>query len=195
MAENESNGKETNFDEQVKHFEEEAEKFGERVEKKFEEKGKEWKCCFTKSFGIMGPLFLGLLSFVCFLIGLWVVGWLNNSFFSIELLTGIVDFFNSYLGVFFVLFLISSYGDYFMKEKKLWLVSPWFISVRIVSALWVIANILLMMNVMELPVIPFFTIFELPENLIYSFIFFLFLGYLILVLKKFVIGGIECQKK
>jgi uncharacterized membrane protein len=173
-----------------KEFGEEMENLGERIEKHFGRKGKKWSREYRDwwffSLGFIGPLIGSIFGIICIALLVWVLKFVNLPLSS-PFISTLSNFFITRMHWFFVFFLFFGYGDYFHKryQKTFWTVSPIFSSIGVVIAIWVLIWILnLINNYIGSSLIASVSKF-IYVNLAGIFVLLLFLGYLVVIVKKF----------
>jgi phage shock protein PspC (stress-responsive transcriptional regulator) len=183
----------TQIDQNVEHFSQEMEGLGKRLEKKgsslgkrWERKGKEKRCHheWHSHFGIMGPLISSALGAVCLVILIWVMRFLAGSL-SIETLSLIAGFLESYLVIFFIIGVVFSYAKYFMQGGKAHrLGEPLVAAAGITIAVWIIVQLASAMN-FDAPIITQAHL-AMVGGMLGVFIALLAIGYFILAIKMVV---------
>ena len=133
--------KESAFTEGVKNFGEEAGALGKKVGKK----GHEWRSWYYDTFGIIGPLISAILGLVCLALGIWALEFIAGKTGAVILTGGMREFLLSNAGVFFVIFLVSSYAKYLSQTSRsaCLLISPFATAFGISVFLWVMSNIII----------------------------------------------------
>jgi len=172
--------READFESRVDDFAEEVERLG----RKFEKKGDEWDTWFHKTFGLVGPLISSIFGIIIFAIAIWIIGIVNVPLSSV-FLSNVISFLTVNMGMFFLIFMFFSYTSYFSKAwKKIYVpFSPLFTAVGISIALWVIAHAIRIANVTTGSVVLSEIYSAIFGSLFWVFLFFFFVGYLLLVLK------------
>ena len=162
------------------HFEEEIEDFGKKIEESVEKAGKHIETWYDKTFGITGPFISALIAFVLFFIFLLAI-----SFFAEKhsWLQDVKVFLEPLLLVILIIFLLSSYSQYFAKKiKPFRFVSPIIGAIIFIVWFWIAINILsIIATTFDLPLVQTFT--NLFEVLLFPLaILILLIGYLGVIL-------------
>lgn len=172
------------LDQRIEHFGEEVgmlgEKFGERMEKK----GKGWESWFHRTFGIVGPLISTAFGILILSIFVWIMYFVNN-YIGFTFLDNLYSFFVGNIGWFFLIFLFFSYSSYFSKAspKAYRPISPIVTAAGITIGFWIAAQAMnvanLSLGIGALTVIAFY----IESNIPWIFGFFVFIGYMFLLIK------------
>ena len=111
---NKTNAK-SNFERNMDHFGEEVEKIGKRIEESFEQTGKNIETWYDRTFGFFGPLLSAMIAFVIFFIIISIFSFLGDQY---EWMERVSLFLQPFLLLFLLVFLLSSYSQYFNKKIK-----------------------------------------------------------------------------
>lgn len=166
------------FERGVKHFEDEVTALG----KKAEEKGGEFRERYYDAFGVAGPIISAIFSLLFLALGIWALKFaaLNSGNAA---LFGIYSFFNSNLGLFFLIFLFSSLLSYCSRKcpRQYLLASPFAKAFGITVFSWVFANVLLVPGIggAGLSIAAGYVLYRL----FWIFWFFSLVGYFVLFLR------------
>jgi phage shock protein PspC (stress-responsive transcriptional regulator) len=169
--------KEKHFEEGVEHFAEEVEQLGKRFERRAKRHKEHFEC-----FSAFGPLLSSLFSILLLGIFIWINDFLNlgaiSSFFM-----NLRNFFAMYIALFFALSLAFSYSDYASKKYHWFIIfKPLVFAGKVVFAVWVLGNILSIIN-MSLNVSILSTIAFYMLNSFWLFGLVAVLGYMVLFLR------------
>jgi len=169
-----------------------GERFGRRMERRgrgWEERrwGHRWKNWWFETFGFVGPLIGSIIGLVFLVIGVFVLKFFNF-FLGSSFVSAITDFLFTNLGLFFAIFLFSSYNEYFSKKhwENYWIVTPITTGISLVIAFWIIAAAITLINT-----VPKFTILStianfISANLLTIFVVVFVIGYVVVVVRKMV---------
>lgn len=169
--------------------EEEWKEWGERFGKKMERKGKEWekgwKGWWFRTFGFVGPFVSGVFGFVCLVVGIWILSFVNVTLQSsfISLLTSAIL---RNLHWFLVASLFFAYDDYFekMHRHNYWIVKPVTGGLRLVFIMWIGIWLLKAANAYSSSHLVTAVVGFLAENFWGIFVLFVVLGYVFVSAKK-----------
>ena len=171
------------FEEKIDNFAEELGHMGEEFGKKAEAKGKEIEKSWHNTFGFISPLIASIFGIIIFVIGIWVLRFLSVET-SIGFLSALSDFILINLGLFFLLFILFGYADFFSNHyKKAFMpFSPIVKAAGITLFVWILANAVLIAN-------PGLGIFSgmaeyIIERISWLFIFFAFIAYVFFLIAK-----------
>lgn len=172
------------LEQRVEHFGEEVGKLGEKFGKRMEKRGEEWDTWFHRTFGIVGPLISGIFGIIILSLIVWLISFVNLGVGSV-FLSNVNAFLLANLGLFFLIFLFFSYTSYFSRAspKAYRSFSPIVVAIGITITFWIAMQA---MDISNLSLnIPWFSTvtFYIGANLPYIFLFFLFIGYLVLAIK------------
>jgi len=176
--------KEDVLDQRVEHFGEEVGKLGEKFGKRMEERGKGWESWFHRTFGIVGPFISSIFGLIILSLIVWLISFVNLGVGSI-FLSNVNSFLLANLGLFFLIFLFFSYTSYFSKAspRAYRPFSPIVAAIGITIGFWIAMYAIDIANLsLGIPALSTIT-FYIRMNLHLVFLFFLFLGYLILAIK------------
>lgn len=161
-------------------FGKEAGELGKRIEKRFDSAGKGFEGWYDRNFGVFGPLVSSFLGLIILRIIIMVMDFAAD---GVPILTEVSRFLYTYLLLFFVLILLSSYGSYFSRryKKQFRWFSPVFSAIGFVIFLWLAAKFLIILNgSLDIPVLETIASF-IETYLIMIFVFVLFVGYIVLM--------------
>ena len=169
-------------EEVAKRFGEAADEIGKRFEKKMDKAGKEFESWFDQTFGIARPL---ISSFFGLIILRFIIEVMARSVDDFPVLSDLSMFLYSYLLLFFVLMLLSSYNSYFYskyKKKYRWF-SPFFSSIGFIILIWIVSKIFIILdNALDIPALAIIASF-IENYIIAIFVFVLIIGYLVLMFR------------
>jgi phage shock protein PspC (stress-responsive transcriptional regulator) len=171
------------FEKRVGDFTEEVGEFGERFGKRVEKHGKEFETSFHRTFGLVGPLISGVIGVVFLALLTWVIAIINSKVDS-WILSEIDSFLAGNIGIFFLLFLFFSYSSYFSKfHRRVYrLFSPVSIALGAAVCLWIASGALQTVNIaIGNPVLSLIS-FYMIQSLLIVFWLFLLVGYLVLAI-------------
>lgn len=180
------------MDKRGREFGEEVSDLGERFGKHMERRSKEWEgerreWWFT-TFGFIGPLIGSIFGIILLIVGIYVLNFLNLVLAS-DFISAVSNFLYVNLYLFFAIFLFTSYNEYFSKRyhRDYWIVSPIATSIGIAIAIWIAIWVLNLINTVPNSHLITSVANFLSVNLLGIFIIFLVLGYVVVVVKKFLI--------
>lgn len=174
-----------NIEEKLEDFEEELEGLGRKIENRFSGKKGSYRGPdrFFEKFGIIGPFLSGMLGVI--FLGLLILGirFLNLVLRSL-FLNNLQEFFVANIGLFFIIFMFSSYHKYFSRKyySGYKFLKPIAVAISIGIALWVINNLLRIIYA-SVEFLLFLRIAQaIASNLYNLMIFVALLGYLFLLI-------------
>jgi len=176
--------KEDVLEQRFEHFGEEVGKLGEKFGKRMERKGEEWDSWFHRTFGLVGPLISSIFGLIIFGLVIWLVSFVNFPLGS-SFLANVNSFLLANFGMFFLIFLFFSYTSYFSKvsPRTYRPFSPIVVAIGITIGFWIAMYAIDIANIsLGIPGISILA-FYIGLNLHLIFLFFLFLGYLVLAIK------------
>lgn len=144
------------FKENINHFEEEIEDFGKKIEESVEKAGKHIETWYDKTFGISGPFLSALIAFVIFFLFFSVLSFFSEKHLWLQ---DVKVFLEPLLLVILIIFLLSSYSQYFAKKiKSFRFVSPIIGAIMFIVWFWIAINILsIIATTFDLPMVQTFT--------------------------------------
>jgi len=172
------------LEQRVEHFSEEVGTLGEKFGKKMESKGEEWESWFHRTFGIVGPFISSIFGLIIFGLMIWVVSFVNLGLGSV-FLSSVVSFLLANFGLFFIIFLFFSYTSYLSKTspRSYRPLSPIVTAIGITIGFWLASYAIDIANIsLGIPALSTLA-FYVGMNLHMIFLFFLFLGYIVLAVK------------
>ena len=185
--------KKSRFEEGIENFAEEMESLGKRLEAKADRKRKDH--CHHNTLGILGPLISSLLGIIVISLFVWILGIVNAGIGS-EFISNLRAFFLLNLNLFFAISVFFSFSKYFSRRnpKEYELFSPISLGVGVAFALWITGNIMALSNLSAYaPVLGTVSAF-LVNSSYWFFGLFLFIGYLILVI-RILTEGLETKER
>jgi phage shock protein PspC (stress-responsive transcriptional regulator) len=175
--------KKPSLEERAEDFEQEVESLGRQFERDVEIGEKRIARGWHSTFGFIGPLITSIFGIVLFIIFLWFLGFFafaSNTAF----LLAIRYFLASNLGLFFLLFLLFGYADYFKRisPKAYRAVWPLVSAAKFAATVWVIASVIVISGIgCGAPLLRDASVYALGV-LPWIFVFIAALGYLVLAL-------------
>lgn len=179
------------FGERAKQFGEEAGSLGKKFARNGEEfgrhakeRGRECRRWYFDTFGAVGPVLSAIFSTIFLAFGIWIMRFFARETAS-TLLYGLHDFFLSNIGLFFLIFLLSSSFSYLSRccYRKYLVVSPFATAFGITVFFWVAANVVEVAN-MDIGNAELFMVTDIIiANLFSIFWFFLIVGYFFLLVR------------
>jgi phage shock protein C len=164
------------FNENMDHFEEEIEDFGKKIESSFENVGKRIETWYDKTFGIFGPVLSAIIALVILFIVINALSFFGSSRPWMQEISGFLE---SLVLLFLVIFLLSSYSEYFTRKLTPFrFISPIIGAIIFIVWFWVAINILtIIATAFELSMVQ--SISDLFEALIFPLaILILLIGYI-----------------
>lgn len=198
-------GRVKTLEQRLEDFAEEVQRLGENFGKWIEEESKkhqskehqwrkqhdypkhyEYEHRFHKPFGLVGPFISAILGVILLALVVWAIGVVNFRIDSL-LLAGIHFFLNANMGIFFLLFLFSSYNTYFSKvyPKLYFSFSPVANAVGITVAFWIVASVINISNLYIGSYTLYTITFYVLKNLHTIFVLVLLVGYMVILMKFF----------
>ncbi len=168
----------------TEHFGEEVHRLGERLSRKMEKKGEEWDSWFHSTFGILGPVISSIFGLVILGLAVWALMFVNMPVGS-GALYNIQYFLLANMGLFFLIFMFFSYSSYFSKvSPRLYMpFSPIVTAAGISIGFWFAVHAINITNLsLEISLLSDTALF-MEKNLFLIFCFFLFVGYMVLLVK------------
>ena len=122
------------------HFGEEVEQIGKKIEDSFKTTGKQVETWYDKTFGIFGPVLSALIAFVILYIVIIMISFFGQ---TRPWILEIKNFLEPLLLIFLIVFLLSSFSNYFSKKiRPFRLLSPIIGAIVFMVWFWVGINIL-----------------------------------------------------
>lgn len=185
MAKKSRQARTPSFEERAEDFGEEVSRIGERFGREAEIHGKRFEKKAHSTLGFIWPLISSILGIIVFVIAIWLLGFVAEKT-GIGLLPGIRQFLLANLGLFFTLFIVFGYAEYFSKEyrKAYRPLSPIVKALGAAVVVWIVASIIIISGAsIELPFIQDIAVYALGK-LFWIFAFFAIVGYLVLLVSK-----------
>jgi phage shock protein C len=139
---------------------------------------------YSRTFGVIGPLFSSVFGLIVLLFFVWI---LENSalFLGSNILFALHDFIYENLEILFLMLLFFSYSSYFSRHyPKIYLpVSPIVKAISATVFLWIVAGAIEAINVYKGNDVLNAIVLFIDSSLVWLFAFFIFIGYIILILK------------
>lgn len=176
------------FGKNVDNFSEEMQGLRRRFDKRMEKRD---RCCegghrhwWFSTFGFIGPLIGGIVGIIFLLLGVWILNLINTPFGS-GFVSAISSFFLYNISWFFIASVLFGYDYYFRKiyPRSYWIFSPIVGSVRAIFVIYVLISLLAIASEFTGVIFSNLTNF-FYTNIFGLFIFFLFIGYVIEIIKN-----------
>lgn len=128
------------FEQNMDHFGEEVDHLGKKIEASFEDAGKRIETWYDKTFGVFGPVLSALIAFIIIFIVIKALTFFGS---NRPWMLDISGFLEPLLLLFLIIFLLSSYSEYFTRKLKPFrFVSPIIGAIIFIVWFWVAINIL-----------------------------------------------------
>ena len=168
-----------------------GERFERRMERKMEHKGRErrthWSHWWLEAFGVAGPIVASIIGIVFLAIGIFVLRFVNF-FLGSTFLSALAIFLYANIGLFFVIFLFSSYNEYFHRRhwRHYWIVEPIAVAISITIAFWILSSFLYLVNTVP-KVGTLIAIADfLSSNLMTIFVAVVVVGYVFVFIRRMI---------
>jgi phage shock protein C len=180
------------FKERFSDFKDDVHSAGKRLNERAKTKDLTYDNWFYRTFGVIGPLFSSIFGLLILVFFVWILE--HAAFLSgFSILLALHDFMYSNLQALFLVLLFFSYTSYFSRHhhKSYFLFSPISAAVGITVFLWIIAGSIeatsFYKNIGFLNSVSMF----INNSLYWLFAFFVFVGYIVIILKILLIGLVE----
>ncbi len=173
--------KRKDFDKRMEDFAGEVECMGKRTGRHFEKGGKQLEAWWFRTFGLLGPVISSIFGVFLFAVFIWII-FLANLTVGSPMLSDVHNFLSMNLGLFFLFFLFFSYKGHLRNfYNRIYLpLSPLLEVTGIVIAVWVIVQLVNVVNLSLGIHMLTYSIYYLEANLVNIFWILLVVGYILL---------------
>lgn len=176
------------FGKNADNFSEEMEGLGRRFDRRFEKRDeyrrRGYRHWWFSTFGFIGPLIGSIVGIVFLLFGVWILNLINTPLGS-GFISAVSSFFFYNVSWFFIASVLFGYDYYFRKiyPRSYWVLSPIVGSIRALFVIWILVSLLVIAGEFTGVIFSSLTAF-FYTNIFELFIFFLFIGYVIEIIKN-----------
>lgn len=169
-----------------------GERFGRHMERRSKRWERRWKNWWFRTFDVIGPIIKSVFGIVFVVFGILMLNLINLPFGS-DFIAAVSSFLFTNLHWFFAAFLIFGYSDYFSEKypRTYWIISPIANSIGVIIVVWISIWMLNLINTsVGSSVIAAISNF-LHANLLAIFVLSLMLGYVVVIIKEFIIDVLK----
>lgn len=169
------------LDKRMEDFSGEIERAGKRAGKHFDRGGKQLGDWWLRTFGLLGPVISSLFGIFLFAVFVWIIFIVNLTIGS-PMLADMHNFLGMNMGIFFLFFFFFSYKDHLRRfyNKIYWPLSPLLEVAGIIIAVWVITQLINVVNLSLGIHMLTYSIYYVEANLANIFWILLIVGYILL---------------